>query len=541
MSSVPKKRDIRGTLSRFHPVGFALFPLLSFYSANRARLLPGDPTLRGLLLFNLIVAVVGFGVSWLILRDGRKAAISTSVGLVAFFAYGPIMATLTRAANVKGSSVGLQWMLLVSMLAVIGFTVALLYRAPEQRVARTTRVFGAIALVLLVAPLGSIITYRATKGDVAAAPVASDKAVTKREASELPDIYYIVLDSYPRADILKDLLKYDDSAFIDELKERGFYVADHSNANYGHTFLSLPSTLHMRYLDDLPKRLGEGSRDNTVPLLMIEDNKVVGVMKALGYKFANVGSGWFQTVKSKYADISFKTQGSQLSVGPARFGLDETSIVYLQNTALRPVIEKGIRQSLQQTVLNAFSALERIPSIPEPTFTFAHITIPHPPFLFDAEGNWLDDQALDASGDVYEDRPHYVDQVEYTSRKALQAVEAILEKSEKPPIIVMGGDHGSTTLLGHPDKWGTPQQMGVDAVRERMGMLNAYHFPDKNYKNLYPTITPVNSFRLIFSQYFGLDYPLLDDRTYFSNYKEFFKYYDVTPLVRDDKKPDWAR
>jgi hypothetical protein len=539
--STPRKRDVRGILSRFHPLGFALFPLLSFYSANRGRLPPGDPTVFALLIFNLVVAAAAFGAFLLIMRNVGKAAIATSIALVAFFGYGPVIATLSRAAHVKGSSVGLQWTLLAFVLAGVGLAVVLLSIASEKRVPRLTAFFGVAALVLIVAPVGSIILDRAAGHEVAAAPVAADKTVLKRPANELPDIYYIVLDSYPRSDILRDILHYDNSDFINGLKKRGFYVTAHGNSNYADTFLSLPSTLNMRYLDDLPKRLGAGSRHNTVPLLMIVTNKVVPIMKSLGYKFVNVGSEWFATAKSKFADINFKTQGSQLRVGPATFGLDETSIVYLESTALRPLIEKRIRQSLQRTILNAFSALERIPSIPEPTFTFAHILIPHPPFLFDAKGRWIDDSALEAAGDVYLDRPHYVDQVAYTSRKALHAVDAILRKSKRPPIIVMAGDHGSTTLLGHPDKWGTPEQMGVNAVRERMGNLNVYYFPDRNYKNLYPTITPVNSFRLIFSQYFGLNYPLLPDRSYFSNYKAFYKYYDVTSLVRDGILPNWAK
>ena len=34
---------------------------------------------------------------------------------------------------------------------------------------------------------------------------------------------------------------------------------------------------------------------------------------------------------------------------------------------------------------------------------------------------------------------------------------------------------------------------------------------------LYPAISPVNSFRLIFNEYFGANYPLLPDQTYISD------------------------
>jgi hypothetical protein len=530
--------------SSLHPIAFALFPVLSFFSANRGRLLLGDRTLPALLIFDLAVAAIALVVSMALLRNLRKAALVTSIFLVAFFAYGPVRAMLEGAAKVTEPSAGLNFFLMAAVVfapIVFGLIVR---RWTDKRLARASRVFSYIAVILIVMPLATIVLYSFTKKAEPATPRPTKgpaRAAERRPASELPDIYYIVLDSYPRADITKGILGYDDSAFVEGLRRRGFYVADHSNSNYAHTFLSLPSTLHMRYLDDLPRRLGKGSTDNTVPLLMIEDNAVVPVMKDLGYRFANVGSGWFQTDKNDFADVPIKTEGSRLSYGPFSFGLDETSIVYLQNTAIRPLVEGRIRSSLQLTVLNAFDAVGAIAKMPEPTFSFVHITIPHPPFLFDEKGNWLDSTAIEASGDVYLDREHYVDQLAFTGRRALQAIDSILARSSKPPIIVLAGDHGSTTRLGHPDVWGPPERMGVDAVRERMGILNAYHFPDKDYDALYPTITPVNSFRLIFRQYFGLDYPALPDNSFYSHYQAFFRYYDVTSLVRDDELPAWAR
>ena len=65
-----------------------------------------------------------------------------------------------------------------------------------------------------------------------------------------------------------------------------------------------------------------------------------------------------------------------------------------------------------------------------------------------------------------------------------------------------------------------------------MAILNAYYFPDQNYKNLYQRITPVNTFRLIRKQYFGQDIDLLPDRSYFSdNKKNMYKSSDITELT----------
>ena len=49
---------------------------------------------------------------------------------------------------------------------------------------------------------------------------------------------------------------------------------------------------------------------------------------------------------------------------------------------------------------------------------------------------------------------------------------------------------------------------------------------------LYPTITPVNEFRVLLGSYFGLDLPVLPDRNYvWPNQSHIYDYIDVTDKV----------
>ncbi len=58
--------------------------------------------------------------------------------------------------------------------------------------------------------------------------------------------------------------------------------------------------------------------------------------------------------------------------------------------------------------------------------------------------------------------------------------------SDTPPIIIIQGDHGFWSGVNLP-------------------ILNAYHLPGEAAELLYPTISPINTFRLIFDNYFGAD------------------------------------
>ena len=64
------------------------------------------------------------------------------------------------------------------------------------------------------------------------------------------------------------------------------------------------------------------------------------------------------------------------------------------------------------------------------------------------------------------------------------------------------GDHGAT---------GIPE---IETPQWRMSILNAYYVNDQAKKDLYATITPVNTFRVVFNNYFGTTYPLLEDKSY---------------------------
>ena len=68
----------------------------------------------------------------------------------------------------------------------------------------------------------------------------------------------------------------------------------------------------------------------------------------------------------------------------------------------------------------------------------------------------------------------------------------------------------------------------IEAARERFPILNAYHLPDGGAARLYPTISPVNTFRVILDRYFGARHDLLPDRSYRASYRDPFRFQPVT-------------
>ena len=104
-------------------------------------------------------------------------------------------------------------------------------------------------------------------------------------------------------------------------------------------------------------------------------------------------------------------------------------------------------------------------------------------------------------------------------------IEGILAKSKTPPVIIIQADHGPGAYL----IWESPEQSNL---QERFSILNAYYLPDGGEAALYPSITPVNSFRVVLNQLFNAGLELLPDKNYFTTWKHPYEFIDVTDKVQ---------
>jgi hypothetical protein len=173
--------------------------------------------------------------------------------------------------------------------------------------------------------------------------------------------------------------------------------------------------------------------------------------------------------------------------------------------------------------------LEEIPEVDSPKFVFVHIIAPHPPFVVDKNGAPLksnkpylpaDGQGSFESSGKYQEL--YIEQLQFVNRKILANLDVIL-KDPHPKVVILQGDHGGGSLL-------TPASES-SCLFERASILNAYFFSDGQTNDLYPGITPVNSFRVVLNTYFDTQYSILPDRTYFSHIATPYNFTEVTEQI----------
>jgi len=350
-----------------------------------------------------------------------------------------------------------------------------------------------------------------------------------RETSSKPDIYYIILDAYGGEAMLKELHAFDNSMFTSALRERGFILSPTSKSNYLRTIHSLSSSLNMQYLDSVSRTMGDSPLWWPLKGTFV-NNEVQTFLESQGYKTVLVASGWdLTTIK----DVDEFKQ-------PYPIFLNEFEGFFIEDTNLSLFnLLKDLGVSFpsydvhRRTVLYEFEQLKNIPEMDSPKFTFVHIVSPHPPFVFDAQGSprnpeyrftIADNRYLILPPSRYE--KSYLDQMLFVNTQILEVVDAILEKSPTPPIIIIQGDHGPGIFIDS-------QTSSPPCFYERYSILNAYYLPGMDPGDISADITPVNTFRMIFNHYFSADLELLSNQQYFSSPESIHQFEDVTDRTDD--------
>ena len=191
-----------------------------------------------------------------------------------------------------------------------------------------------------------------------------------------------------------------------------------------------------------------------------------------------------------------------------------------KNSMLFPIQTKLYQSDMRNQILCIFSEVTNIEkNTDKPFFAFVHIFIPHRPFIFDQDGNPTTTENIDIAN-IDEDKEGYINQLIFANKKTEEIINKILDTSESEPIIIIQGDHGATVIEGI-------ESFNKKAIKERYSILNAYYFPDEVSMRPYEGISSVNTFRLIFNNYFNSNYELLEDRSYLID-PENSKSIDVT-------------
>ena len=446
--------------------------------------------------------------------------------IIAFFLFTLFAYLLTRSLDSAGLIASLLvlgffhlWSIFLAVL-MIALTTLLSIRLLFRRVrySDTHMVLNSISVAIVGYYLFRFISLNI--GELGAPPPVTihpmgDLPQTASTQAGTPDIYYIILDGYGRADMLQTIHGFDNSSFVEALEKRGFVVPAESQSNYSRTTLSMLSSLNMQYLDARPAE--DHASKSWWPMKdEAQHNEVRRILQNRGYKTV-----FFATIED-FTD----TRDGDIYESPFPVKLDIFSSLFLYETnigLITSIDQLGISEfsfdTHRRLILHAFERLPEVAAMEGPKYVFAHIVAPHPPYVFDRMGNPVEPNHPFSLS--VESHTGYIEQIQFVNQATLEMIDGILANSKSPPIIIIQGDHGPGTLID-------PNSVENTCLYERFSILNAYHLPGVEKASVPKDLSPVNTFRFIFNTYFNGQFELLPNRQYFTISTQFYEFTDVT-------------
>jgi hypothetical protein len=472
---------------------FCAWPIVNFANDNREQLSRADyGFLATAFIVTVAVVMAAFAaLGWIAGAPRRVRLVAALVAaVVLFYNYHLVFAALVEGFAFVRLTRGENY----AYLAILVGVPLLVWFLPSGRIAAQALLVAAIALFAMPAAGLAAHAMSDAKGP---AVHAGAEAARGSGARIKPNIYYLMTDGYGRADQLASRLGYDNSAFVDYLKGRGFYVADQAYANYPMTYMSLPSSLAMDYLvtETTPKHTDRSSFYATIQ----GRNPVVERLRSYGYTYAHMASGvWDGSRCSGVEDVCLANS-------------EEVVVAFFRMT---PVSRLRRGESVT-TPRSVEVALERLPS-GRPTFLFAHIFSPHPPRTFEGDCALRTTRGESLVYWKPSGKNDYLRDIACTNRQLSGLIDRLLERDPQA-IVLLHSDHGPAFGID----WSLPNDRWTrDAFDERFAILMALRLPSECSALPYPTLSPVNLFRVVFACLEGKPVERLADDSYITAYEK---------------------
>ena len=447
---------------------FIIFPfLLAFLPAWQLILKNYDELIFQDILISLSIIAVSIAV-WLvitkIIKNGNKAALITGVGVAFFFYFGYLQDALFYPLN-KTS--------VLMIISIIVFIISAIYFVKSKKnFALSIKIANVFTVTMI---LFTLIQF-AIPGALA----------------EKPNVYHIILDEYTDNEILLKKFGYNNEKFLEFLNKNGFYMPDKSFSTFGST----PDELNLILNMDYPISSGWVS----AAYQDLKTNKVMSTFSDQNYSVIETNSAmrWkdFSDVDTHLCyDVDFIN---------SEF-LDQV----LRKSIIRYFMEQHQTDTRRDIVRCTFNELSEIALQSNgPTYVFAHLYVPHPPFIFGPNGENVTPDHSEISGlQSWENPQGYLNQLIYATSEISVVITNIVE-NDPNAIIILQGDTGTSTGT---DRTGTDRADTMKNIYQIHSILYAVRIPDvNNFENA----IPVNTYRIIFNNYFDMNYEYLEHRIY---------------------------
>lgn len=440
----------------------ALIVVLTLWQPNMNRL--GYEHALPTIGFVLAAAALLSALVYLLVRDRARTGILAGLFAAYIFYSVPIVQTIAGARYVLA---GVGLLLLVTIL--------LARRAPKGERAVATNGKLNLLLMPMALAIAALTVWQQWKLERARPENRSSfPAFDGKARPGSPDVWHILFDRYASTDTLARRYAFDNRPFLEQLRKRGFTVAEGQFSNYQRTGHSVAATMNGESLDRLAAAMKDRQTDWVPIYRAIADNRASEFFGTQGYRTIFAGDWWSPTQRMQ-ADRTINYRAvpelgrKLLEQTPIGLGLRQLRFPYGDDRS-----DQCRREKMK------FSDLEQIARDGSRKYIFAHFLVPHPPFVLAADGacRSLEDARRSSR------RDNYLAQVEFVNARVLRLIDAIAA-GPRPAVIVIHSDEGPwpEPYVGNEHSFGGDPvsvewtKVDRERLREKMGILLAVRGP----------------------------------------------------------------
>ena len=448
-----------------------IFPfLLAFFPSWILILKNYDELIFQDILISLAIVSVSI-IIWIVIRkiikNSNKAALITGVGVVFFFYFGYVQDAL-KGILVSNIPVN-KTSILVPISIIIFIILTIYFIKSKNNFESIIKIANVVSIILIL--------------------VVCVQFIIPGASAEKPNVYHIILDEYTDNEILTKKFGYNNEKFLEFLNNNGFYMHDKLFSTFGGTVKELNVILNMEY----PKKLRWMSEDYE----SLNNNKVMSIFSNQDYSVIETNSmmRW-----KNFSDVDTKL------CYDTNFINSEFLDQVLGKSIIRYFLEKYQQDTRRDTVRCTFDVLNEITLKTDgPKYVFSHVYVPHPPFLFGPNGENVIPDHREISGlQSWENPQGYVNQLIYATNEITVVIKNIV-KNDPNAIIIVQGDTG--TLTGTD----ISKKTDMKEIYQAHSILYAVRIPDVEDSDY---MIPVNTYRIIFNNYFNMNYDYLEYHSY---------------------------
>jgi len=269
---------------------FTIYPSLALLTWNFREVDNMGVILRPL-FFSVVLTLVLCLLFFSVVRSWTKTILLSTVFIIFFFSFGHILIFTEESSLFEklGTTSWLINIVVAFLILLVMFLICYSILKTKGDLRQTYLSLNTISAFLILSSCFTLLNQYYAQRSIS----INAKNEGSAQKSMRPDVYYIILDAYGRQDSLMSL-GYDNSAFIHELEDIGFYVASCSRSNYPQTVVSLASSLNMGYLWDAIPNQGSDDRNSEAVYAALLHSKVREKFENRGYKILafDSGAGW---------------------------------------------------------------------------------------------------------------------------------------------------------------------------------------------------------------------------------------------------------